>query len=265
MGQLDQSSAGHGADAAPNGWPRWVLEGFRAGRVEALTEVYRLHVHEVTGQLRHGFSFSSRGRAHRFVGYQSAFELQDALHETFRRAFEPRARDSYDGLRPYGPYLRTIARNVVLRGFRAREVQFPEVADADGGPRRPIELEDTDAATPEQDVASQQVREVVGAYLETLEPVDRRLLTLRFVEGKSQRDVADALGLGRQVVRSREAKLRKGLLVFLRERGEAGLVPGAVALLLALVLAPGEAADLGAPWSSALRRLVTATVWGGQA
>lgn len=267
MVDLDPSGgATPAADAAPNGWPRWVLEGFRDGRVEALTEVYRLHVREVTGQLRHGFSFSSKGRAHRFVGYHSAFELQDALHETFRRAFEPRARDSYDGLRPYGPYLRTIARNVVLRGFRAREVQFPEVADAEGGERRPVELADTETATPEQDVASAQVREVVAAYLETLESVDRELLTLRFVEGKSQRDVADALGLGRQVVRGREAKLRKGLLVFLRERGESGLVPGAVALLLALVLTPGDAAgDPDAPWTAALRKLVTATVWGGRA
>ena len=122
---------------------------------------------------------------------------------------------------------------------------------------------------PSRDVASQQVREVVAAYLETLDPVDRQLLTLRFVEGKSQRDVADALGLGRQVVRGREAKLRKGLLVFLRERGESGLVPGAVALLLALVLTPGDASGDGlgpdAPWTSALRRLVTATVWGGRA
>jgi RNA polymerase sigma-70 factor (ECF subfamily) len=213
---------------APNGWPWWGLRGVRCGGVEALTEVYRLHVHDVAGPLRHGFSFASRGRSHRFVGFSSAFELQDALHETFRRAFEPRARDGYDGIRPYGPYLKTIARNVVLRGFRAREVQFPEV-DRDGE-LGPIEIADTESASPEDTVAGQQVRDVVAAYLATLESEDRRLLTLRFIDGKSQRDVADAVGLGRQQVRAREAKLRKGLLAYLRAQGEAGLVSAATAI-----------------------------------
>ena len=114
---------------APNGWPWALLRGFREGRTEALSEVYRRHADDVTKQLRHGFAFQAAGRHHRFVGCRSAFELHDALHETFRRAFEPGARERYDGLRPYGPYLRAIARNVVLRGFRAREVQFPEVRE----------------------------------------------------------------------------------------------------------------------------------------
>ncbi|MBL4688024.1 MAG: sigma-70 family RNA polymerase sigma factor [Nannocystaceae bacterium] len=230
-----RTPAGH--DAAPNGWPWWVLRGFKNGEVAALTDVYRRHVGDVTGLLRHGFSFASRGRAHRFVGYGSAFELQDALHETFRRAFEPTARLAYDGIRPYAPYLRTIARNVVLRGFRAREVQFPELgAGDDGGDGVGGEAQwaDTESATPEDGVARQQVRAVVAAYLDTLKDTDRRLLTLRFIEGSSQRDVAEALGIGRQQVRSREEKLRRGLLVFLRKQGELGLVPGASVVLLAV-------------------------------
>ena len=237
MGALTQADPQ--AELAPNGWPRWVLRGFRDGEARALTEVYRRHVRDVTGQLRHGFSFSSRGRAHRFVGYGSAFELQDALHETFRRAFEPRARASYDGIRPYGPYLKTIARNVVLRGFRAREVQFPEVGSE--GEAGPIELADSEAATPEDTVASEQVRGVVAAYLQTLHEDDRELLRVRFIEGVSQRDAAARLGLGRQQIRGREHKLRKGLLAFLREQGEAGLVPTATLLAVLAMLSTVEA------------------------
>jgi len=219
---------------APNGWPWSVLRGFKAGDVRALTDVYRLHVAEVTGQLRHGFSFSSQGRQHRFVGYASAFELQDALHETFRRAFEPRARQGYDGLRPYGPYLRTIARNVVLRGFRAREVQFPQVRGTDDDADETVEWADTESATPEENVAGQQIQAVVAGYLAGLPDQDQKLLRMRFVEGQSQRDVADALGLGRQQIRGREAKLRKGLLAYLHTQGEAGLVPGATTLAFLL-------------------------------
>ncbi|MCA9711222.1 MAG: sigma-70 family RNA polymerase sigma factor [Myxococcales bacterium] len=217
---------------APNGWPWPLLRGFRDGETSALHEVYRRHADEVVKQLRHGFAFQAAGRHHRFVGYRSAFELHDALHETFARAFEPRARQGYDGLRPYGPYLRAIARNVVLRGFRAREVQFPEVrpeGEAAGGP---IEIVDEASASPEQEVGRAEVRAVVQRFLDTLPADDRRLLEVRFVEGKSQRDAAELLGLGRQQIRGREAKLRQQMLRYLRDQGEQGLVAAGLVLPL---------------------------------
>jgi RNA polymerase sigma factor (sigma-70 family) len=219
---------------APNGWPWALLRGFREGRTDALSEVYHRHADEVTKQLRYGFAFQAAGRHHRFVGCRSAFELHDALHETFRRAFEPGARERYDGLRPYGPYLRAIARNVVLRGFRAREVQFPEVkGDGEATPAA-IEILDEGSATPEQHVGRAQLRAVVQRFLETLPAPDRRLLEVRFVEGKSQRDAAEALGLGRQQIRGRELKLRELLLRWLRQQGEDGLVAASLSLPLPL-------------------------------
>jgi RNA polymerase sigma factor (sigma-70 family) len=222
--EVNTSAPTPSTPTAPNGWPWALLRGFREGETAAFDEVYRRHAREVTLQLRHGFAFSTAGRHHRFVGYRSAFELHDALHETFARAFEPRARQGYDGLRPYGPYLRAIARNVVLRGFRAREVQFPEVredGEASGGP---VEIVDEGNETPEQEVGRAQVRRVVQQFLKTLPAADRRLLEVRFIDGKSQRDTAEVLQLGRQQIRSRESKLRKQMLRFLRDQGEEGLV-----------------------------------------
>ncbi len=226
---------------APNGWSWSLLQGFRAGTPTALRDVYRLHADDVGKQLRFGFSFESRGRAHRFVGYGSAFDLQDALHETFRRAFEPRAREGYDGIRPYGPYLRTIARNVVLRTFRKREVLFP-AADEDDRGMPPVTAWGESEPSPEQSVASAQVQALVRSFLETLDPEGRRLLEVRFMEGRSQRDAAEMLGIGRQQVRSREAKLRTALVRFLKAQGEAGLLSHSamIALLaIAQVLAGG--------------------------
>lgn len=219
-------------DIAPNGWPWPLLRGFRDGSSAAFEEVYRLHAREVTAQLRYGFSFQAAGRHHRFVGYRSAFEMHDALHETFRRAFEPQARTRYDGLRPFGPYLKAIARNVVLRGFRQREVQFPEVRQDGESGGETIEFVDEDQATPEQEVGREQVRSMVAKFLETLAGDDRRLLELRFVEGLSQRDAAEQLGLGRQQVRGRETKLRKQMLRFLKDQGEQGLVVAGIVLPL---------------------------------
>lgn len=215
---------------APNGWTWSLLCGFREGSRDALHEVYRRHADEVARQLRYGFSFTSAGRAHRFVGYRSAFDLHDALHETFRRAFEPRARARYDGIRPYGPYLKAIARNVVLRTFRSREVLFPIMGD-DHDASVPTEIiADADAPSAEQLVARGEIRELVQTFLQALEEGERTLLRLRFVEGRSQRDVAARLGLGRQQVRSREASLRRRLIRHLQRHGEAGLFPGLACL-----------------------------------
>jgi RNA polymerase sigma-70 factor (ECF subfamily) len=217
------------------------LRGFRGGEPDALRRVYQMYVEEVAKQLRYGFAFESRGRAHRFVGYGGGFEFHDALHETFRRAFEPRAREGYDGLRPYGPYLRAIARNVVLKTFRAREVLFPPIDDdgrrTDGVAALPDEVQ----ASPEQALAREQIRAVVQRFLQALAPEDRALCKVRFVDGRSQRDAAEILGLGRQQVRGREAKLRGRLVEFLREQGEAGLVPRVTSIAwLVIVHAMGE-------------------------
>jgi RNA polymerase sigma factor (sigma-70 family) len=215
-------------DVAPNGWPRALLQGFRAGEREALTTVYRMHAESVALLLRHGFSFESGGHRHRFAGYGSGFELQDALHETFRRAFEPRAREGYDGIRPYGAYVTTIARNLVLRSFRAREVLFPlEASDELGSTNVQVVAIDV-GPTPERELHDRQVLELVERFLATLTPDERRLIELRHVEGLSQRDAADVLGLGRQRVRTREQALRTKLLAYLREHGEAALVDGVV-------------------------------------
>ncbi len=203
-------------DRAPNGWSWATLRGFRAGEPTALRDVYRAHADDIAKLLRFGFSFESSGRAHRFVGYSSAFELQDALHETFRRAFEPRAREGYDGVRPYAPYLRTIARNVVLRAFRAQRQLFP-IADGGADDEGAVVLEDN-APSPEHAALRRELDGIVREFMDGLPADDRRLLEVRFVEGLSQRDAADALGLGRQQVRSREARLRAALLAHLRTR-----------------------------------------------
>jgi RNA polymerase sigma-70 factor (ECF subfamily) len=221
------------AELAPNGWPKDLLRGFKAGERPALTEVYRLHAEQVALLLRHGFSFDANGTRHRFVGYGSGFELQDVLHETFRRAFEPRARTAYDGIRPYGAYVTTIARNLVLRSFRAREVLFP-LADGEHSIAATLAPID-EGPSPEREVHDAEVRELVVAFLVTLEPEQQRLVQLRFVEGLSQRDAGEALGLGRQRVRTSEKQLRRQLLVYLREHGEATLIEGVVAGLPALL------------------------------
>ena len=78
-------------------------------------------------------SASRRGRTLRFGGYAQPFDLDNALQETFVRAFKESARVGYDGLHPYKNYLLAIARNLVLDEFRNREVAMSPFIDQ---PRR---------------------------------------------------------------------------------------------------------------------------------
>jgi RNA polymerase sigma-70 factor (ECF subfamily) len=232
--ELEQLQAETPQLAAPNGWDRSLLQAFRLGERSALERVYRAFAQDIAGLLRKGFAFESRGRRRHFVGYRSPHDLHDALHETFRRAFEPGARQAYDGIRPYAPYLRTIARNFVLGEFRRREALFVDVEQ--GGKldeTTPLHVEP--APSPEGAVASQQVRELVQDFLQGLPTQERQLLNLRFVEGLSQRDAAEQLGLGRQRLRGRENKLRRKLVRFLRERGETDLMPSSALAWIAFL------------------------------
>ncbi|HET6584289.1 MAG TPA: sigma factor-like helix-turn-helix DNA-binding protein, partial [Nannocystaceae bacterium] len=87
---------------------------------------------------------------------------------------------------------------------------------------------------------------IVRAFLDRLDDADRRLLTARFVDGLSQRDAALALGLGRQQVRGREAKLRAALLDHLRAHDEGRTIA-------LLVFGPGLGLPLAELVAEALR------------
>ena len=75
---------------------RQLLHRFRRGEAEALAAVYRAYVDQVAGFLRGGFAFKSKGEPYTFAGFRSPSDLQDALQETFCRAFSERARLAYE-------------------------------------------------------------------------------------------------------------------------------------------------------------------------
>ena len=78
--------------------------------------VYRAHAEPLARMLR-AMAWRVRGGAMR-----GTLEVENTVLETFARAFEPRTRESYDGVRPYGHFLLGIARNVLLEQTRQREV-----------------------------------------------------------------------------------------------------------------------------------------------
>lgn len=187
------------------------LEGFRSGEPVVLAQVYRHYAGEVAKVLSYGFSFKSAGQACRFHGFTSPFELDDALQETFTKAFAEPARLAYDGLRPYNQYLLTIARNLVIDRMRklARAPRLFSVGESEDS------LQQTDsepAASPEELAAKRQLNNIIKDFADGLGETERRLFQLRFYETRPRPQVAELLGLSEMQIRTREQKIRKLLL-----------------------------------------------------
>jgi RNA polymerase sigma-70 factor, ECF subfamily len=197
---------------------RTMLEAFRRGEPEVLTLLYHQHVAEIELLARAGFSFDSKGSSVTFRGYPHLHAQQNLVQETFVRAFSPAARASYDGISPYGAYLRTIAKNIVIDGYRGRAAEqdspvpgrlFEETTSAivDPGPN------------PEERLRRDGVIRAVRDFVEKLPDRERKLVALRFEEGLGQEEVAKKMRVGRSTVRTLERRVRGRLHKALRAIG----------------------------------------------
>ncbi|WP_233261310.1 RNA polymerase sigma factor [Vitiosangium sp. GDMCC 1.1324] len=185
------------------------MQRFRDGDPETMGRVYRAHAETLARMLR---AMAWRGRG--FTQVRGSLELENTVLETFARAFEPRARAAYDGVRPYGHFLVGIARNVMLEQTRQREVSvglepFEEAGQApEEGNGLAQALED------------REVEGLLASFKEGLTAEERRLFELRFgEEGMAQEGAAERLGLTRIQVRRRELGLKTRLLEYLQARG----------------------------------------------
>ena len=200
---------------------RQLLDAFRRGERQALERVYQLYVDKVARCLRHGFAFQSAGNTLRFAGTTSQFQLEDWTHDVFVRAFSESARAQYDGLRPYGPYLERIARNLVLDELRRKEHKvrehvevLPEPA-ADPG----VDVGPSAPPNPERQLEERQLTEHVADFLKSLPRRERQVYELRFVEGLDQKEVARRADLSPSKVKTSEKRIREGFVEYLGRKG----------------------------------------------
>jgi RNA polymerase sigma factor (sigma-70 family) len=208
-----------------------LLEAFKRGERKAMDEVYR-HYHAGVGSfLGRGFTFRSGTSHYFFKGIRDPAEREALVQEVFRRAFEARARASYNGTSSFSNWVLAIARNLAINQFRNREVALSERAmpGDDRGPIAALDAAVTDEfsgllygeSTRRQDAAveTDELRTLVKAFLGALTERDRRLLLLRFADGMGQAETATELASTRMKVRTSEARLRKRLRAFLRGSG----------------------------------------------
>lgn len=146
-------------------------------------------------------------------------ELENAIVEVFARAFEPRARQVYDGQRPYEHFLMGIARNYLLELMRNREhpagLEISEELDAALSFDRP---------DVHQELEDREVTELMRRFRAELGQEEGQLYDLRYVEGLTQMMAAERLGQTRIQLRRREHKLRVRVLEYLKSHGYLGSV-----------------------------------------
>jgi RNA polymerase sigma-70 factor (ECF subfamily) len=189
-----------------------LLRGFRRGDRAALERVYRDHFDEVESLVRRGLASFNK---------LSPANLEDVVQEVFIRAFSDMARAAYDGQRAYGPYVSTIARNVLHDWAKrsGREVPMSDVLepllDTDPGGTH---AEAADAPGPGSSIDGAHLA-VVASYVKGLPDELRAVHHQRFVLAESQRRAAESLGMSRQRLRTLEHKLVKGLRRELRRAG----------------------------------------------
>ena len=208
-----------------------LLTRFREGEKDAMEEVYRHYSPGVTRFLRQGFTFRSKGSHCYFKGIKLDDDLRSAVQEVFRRAFEDRARNAYNGINSFSNWVLAIGRNMVINGFRNREISFSSYISTKDT-RSHLAVMD-DAVTEdytgvlygrqtrgqEMTVEHTELKGLIDRFMEELNPDERQLLLLRFVEGKAQEDTAKAIGSTRMKVRTSETKLRRRLRAFLLNSG----------------------------------------------
>jgi RNA polymerase sigma-70 factor (ECF subfamily) len=182
---------------------RDLLERFRRGERSALEQVYWAYVARVDRLVRRLV------HVHGGTRLVAAANVEDLVQDSFTRAFGPAARQAYDGLRDYGPYLLAIVRNTVADMLRLRQ---REVLAGTAEIEAWLALEDAAAA---EDPSSwidpltlARVREYLSRLPSDLQSVHHR----RYVLDEAQDVAAGALGLSRQRIRTLEKKLRLGLM-----------------------------------------------------
>lgn len=212
---------------------RELLKQFRQGEQQALARVYREYAPAIAAFLARGFTFSSKGRKLQFNGYHQPFDIENAVQETFVRAFAERARLSYDGLSPFRSYIMAIARNLVLSELRRREVAMSQLvkvvdeapADAAMENLAQANLEplsaDGGSAAPnvEAEYLRQELTRLYRSFVDELSPEHRAFFIARFEERLTQMEAGSRAGLSHMQARTLEKKLRKRFLSFMQSRG----------------------------------------------
>jgi RNA polymerase sigma factor (sigma-70 family) len=186
---------------------RALLDAFRGGERRALEKVYRAYVKDVVAIVRYGFTVQDK----RVFGESDPQAQLDIAQDVFVRAFSDSGRKGYDGLRPYGPYIRRITRNLMIDRARIAGREVP--VDDDETFVRPGPAPDA-----EESLHFARLSRETRAFLATQDDELATFVKLRFEQELSQAEVAERMRATRRRVRTLEQRALDGLGKWLADR-----------------------------------------------
>jgi RNA polymerase sigma-70 factor (ECF subfamily) len=146
---------------------------------------------------------------------RTADAAEDACQEVFLNMH--RAFDTYDATRPLKPWVSRIAYNVCLHRLRGAMVKATNVAE-------PLDLDQRNphaGRSPETEAAGLEATRLLEEALTGLSAQDRALVAMRYREGLSDAEIAEAVDMPVNTVKTRifraRAKLRQALSPSLAE------------------------------------------------
>ena len=226
---------------------RQLCRKFKRGSKSALVQVYRDYAPELVVFLKNGFVIQGRDGEHFFPGYRNDdWALENAVQEIFVRCFQKRARDAYDGIRPFKNYLFTIARNYVIDEFRKqrsqKDVAVQSIESFAGDGESNPHAGTSGAETLLQDA---QLRHLVSTFVAELDDKHRAVFQWRFQKGVSIEHAAKGIGTTEYRIKKAERHIRRAFYDLLTKHGYLEDMPFRAAktqgtlLLLLVVLYPG--------------------------
>lgn len=141
---------------------------------------------------------------YRMLGESEAAE--DAAQDTFLKVYQNLAR--YDRARPFATWLLSIAAHHCIDKLRRKRFTSFSIDEDEEGQ---MEIPDRSAPDPETEAVKKQERERLHGLLQSLEPVDRAAVVMRYWYDASEVEIAETLKLTVPAVKSRLHRARRAL------------------------------------------------------
>jgi RNA polymerase sigma-70 factor, ECF subfamily len=175
----------------------WTI-AFKRGDRDALERVFLTYSDDIARQVR-----ATRVREH---------EVESLVHDVFLKAFADSARLAWDGLRPFGAWLNTMTRNLLIdraRKERRLDSRAPE--------SMPLMVDERPSADQHHD--ERELQAALGQFRDGMGADDVALYEARFERQLSLAQTAKALGWSEIRVRKLDTALRTRLLGALHAAG----------------------------------------------
>lgn len=137
---------------------------------------------------------------------------EDAAQETFLKAYQNLTR--YDVERSFATWLLSIAAHHCIDKLRRRRFTSVSIDEDEEGQ---TELPDHSAPDPEQETVRKQEKDRLHRLLQSLDPIDRAAVVMRYWQDCSEIEIARVLKLTVPAVKSRLHRARKALAELWKE------------------------------------------------